>query len=67
MELVARILGAIVGCLDNIEQMSNIGDNIRGIINQVKDMAIDVEEVGEHLGSYINKDDGRILMNSLRE
>jgi hypothetical protein len=67
MELVTRILGAIIGRLDNIEEMINIGDNRRGIVNQVRDMAIDAEEVGEHLGGYRNRDDGKILMNSIKE
>jgi hypothetical protein len=57
MELVTSILGAIFGHLEHIEERSNNVDHRRGRVNQGGNVAIDAEEVGEHVGDYRNRDD----------
>jgi hypothetical protein len=60
MELVTSTLGTIVGRLEHIEERSNNVDHRRGRVNQGGNVAIDVEEVGEHVGDYRNRD-GRVF------
>lgn len=56
MELVTSTLGTIVGRLEHIEERSNTVDHRRGRVNQGGNVAIDAEEVGEHVGDYRNRD-----------
>ena len=50
MELVTSTSGVIVRHLEHIEEKSNNVDHRRGRVNQGGNVAIDAEEVGEHLG-----------------
>ena len=60
MELITSTLGAIVGCLEHIEERSNNVNHRRGRVNQGGNVAIDAEEVGEHVGDYRDRD-GRVF------
>jgi len=57
MELVTNTLGTIVGHLEHIKERSNNVDHRRDRVNQGGNVAIDAEEVGEHVGDYRNRDD----------